>query len=189
MEQYKPAIKQGVILGVLGVIIFLIIYAIDPLFLSTFKGMAVAFILFFLVLPIYFLVASIKKTKENFSYFKFGNALVAGMTTAVVATLIGLIFNVIFMTSVDPEWEQQVLDATVENTEALLEDSGLPDEEIEKAMTQTREEMAKKPKGVEGQLRSSLGGLGWYFLLSLIIGAIYRDKGERYEDEISDLGR
>ena len=34
LEQYKPALKQGVTMTIIGLLIFFITYAIDPLFLA-----------------------------------------------------------------------------------------------------------------------------------------------------------
>lgn len=31
MEQYKPAIKQGVTMAILSILVFFVLYAIDPL--------------------------------------------------------------------------------------------------------------------------------------------------------------
>jgi len=56
LEQYKPALKQGVTMTVVGLLIFFVTYAIDPLFLAKPKGWMVLIVVNMLALPIYFLI-------------------------------------------------------------------------------------------------------------------------------------
>lgn len=188
MEQYKPAIKQGVIMGVVSLLVFLVLYAIDPMIYAKPTGWMILVVVNFLAIPIVFTVVGIRDTKKNFTFYKFGNALAAGMVTGIVSAVIVLLFNVVFMTVIDPQWEQQLAEEVLNSTEEFMEKMGAPDEAIEEAMAKAREEGASKPQGVLGQVKSTLGGIGWYLILSLIIAAIYRDKEPRVEQEVDEIG-
>lgn len=188
MEQYKPAIKQGAIMAVVSILIFLVLYAIDPLIYAKPKGWGIMLVVNFLALPILFIVLGVKNTKGNFTYYKFGNALAAGMVTGIVSSLIVLVFNILFITVIDAAWEEQMAQEVLNSTEELMERMGAPDEAIEEAIAQAKEGGAGEPQGVYGQMKGTLSGIGWYLILSLIVAAIFRDKEPRFEPEIDDIG-
>tara|TARA_B110000879_G_C11005756_1_gene444925 strand:- start:59 stop:628 length:570 start_codon:yes stop_codon:yes gene_type:complete len=188
MEQYKPAIKQGVIMAILSILVFLVLYAIDPMIYAKPTGWIILLVVNFLAIPIVFIILGVRDTKKNFSYFTFGNSIAAGMVTGIVASAIVLVFNILFMTVIDPQWEQQLAEEVLVSTEEFMEKMGAPDEAIEEAMAKAREDGAGKAQGIMGQAKSTLGGVGWYLVLSLIVGAIYRDKEPRVEAEVDEIG-
>ncbi len=187
MEDYRPAVKQGVRMAIFSVLIFLTLYAIDPMIYAKPAGWVVLLVGNFLAIPIVFLILGVRDTKKNFSVFTFGTALSAGMVTGIISTVVVLLFNIVFMTIIDPEWEQQLSEEVMVSTQELMEKMGTPDEVVEEAMQKAREEAAAKPKGIIGQMKSSLGSLGWYLILSLIIAAVYRDKGSKEEALIDEV--
>ena len=188
MEQYRPAIKQGVIMAILSILVFLVLYAIDPLIYAKPAGWIILLVVNFLAIPIVFIILGVRDTKKNFSYFTFGSSLAAGMVTGIVASVMVLTFNILFMTVIDPQWEQQLAEEVLISTEEFMEKMGAPDEAIEEAMVKAREDGAGKAQGILGQAKSTLGGIGWYLILSLIIGALYRDKEPRVEVETDEIG-
>ena len=188
MEQYKPAIKQGVTMAILSILVFLVLYAIDPLIYAKPAGWIILLAVNFLAIPIVFILLGVRDTKKNFSYFTFGNALAAGMVTGIVASAIVLTFNILFMTVIDPQWEQQLADEVLISTEEFMEKMGAPDQAIEEAIAKAKEDGAGKAQGIMGQIKSAVGGIGWYLLLSLIIGVIYRDKEPSVEAEVDEIG-
>lgn len=188
MEQFKPAIRYGVIMGVVNVIVFLAMYAIDPVIFAKTSGLMLMLAINAIAIPIVFIILSMRDTKVGFSFFSFGDALKAGVITAGIATLIALVFNILFITVIDPAWEAMVMEETINTAEEWLEKSGLPEEAIEQAIDETRAKMEAEPRGIVQQLKGMIIYMGWYLVLSLIIGAIYRDKKEDILPEISDIG-
>ncbi len=175
-------------MAVLSILVFLVLYAIDPMIYAKPTGWVILLVINFLAIPIVFIILGVRDTKKNFNYFKFGNAIAAGMVTGIVSAAVVLLFNIIFMTVIDPQWEQELAEEVLNSTEAFMEKMGAPDDAIEEAMDKAREDGAGKPQGIVGQVKSTLGGIGWYLVLSLIIGAIYRDKEPRAEIEVDDIG-
>lgn len=184
MNNFQPALKRGAMMAVVGILIFLVLYAVDPMFFAKPMGWMTLLAVNFLALPIVFMILGARDTKPNFTPYTFGNAFLAAFLTAVAATVITLVFNAIFITVIDPAWEGQLADEVLTQTELFMEKMGAPQESIDEAMEQAREKAADQPKGIIGQMKSMAGGLVWYAILALIIGAIQKD-GKSKEDLIA----
>lgn len=189
LEQYKPAVKQGVIMTLVGLLIFFITYAIDPLFLAKPKGWIILIVVNLLALPIYFLIIGAKACKPNFEYYTFGKAFSAAFFTGLVAAVLTLVFNVVFINIIDPTWEGEMADEVLNSTEAFMEKMGAPQEAIDKAMDDARSESATKAKGFIGQLQSTGSGLVWYAIIALIVGLVQRDKEPKLQSELNEIGK
>lgn len=187
MENYRPAVIKGVAMAIFSILIFLILYAIDPMIYAKPAGWAILLVGNFLAIPIVFLILGVRDTKKNFSVFTFGTALSAGMVTGIISVVVVLLFNAVFLTIIDPEWEQQLSEEVMVSTQELMEKMGAPDDTVEEAMQKARDEAANQPKGIIGQMKSSLGSLGWYLILSLIIAAVYRDKAPKDAEATDEI--
>ena len=178
MNKYQPAIKQGIIMGAVSILLFLVLYAIDPMFYAKPMGWVTVFVVNFLALPIVFMILGARNTKPNFTPFRFQEAFISAFLTSVLATVVMLVFNFIFITVIDTTWEKELGEEIIRSTETFMEDMGAPQEAIDEAMIKAKVDVEKRAMGVMGQLKSALGGLGWYLILALIIGAIQKDKKE-----------
>ena len=87
---YKPAIDQGIRMGIISIIVFLGIYAFDPLFFAKPTGMLTMLIVNLLALPIVFMILGARNTKANFTPYTFGNAFNAAFFTGIVSAIIFL---------------------------------------------------------------------------------------------------
>lgn len=187
MEQYKPAIKQGLYLGLLGVLIHLVTYAIDSeLFLATNYGLFTTVVLG-LAGPILFMVLGAKNSKLNFDHFSFGKAFSAAFMVGVVAMIISLAYTLLFNNVIDTEMGDWLYETQMEAQVDKLEEAGYDDEMIEKSM-----DMAKMWKpyttGNLGALLMHGLFLFWYAILALIVGAVQRTKGDPFSNEVNEIG-
>jgi hypothetical protein len=176
MNKYQPAIKQGVIMGTVSILLFLVLYAIDPMFYAKPTGWVTVFVVNFLALPIVFMILGARNSKPNFAPFRFQEAFVSAFLTSVIATVVLLGFNFIFITVIDTAWEKELGEEIIRSTETLMEDMGAPQEVIDEAIAKAKVDLKNRATGIIGQLKSALGGLGWYLILALIIGAVQKDK-------------
>ncbi|MCH1473876.1 MAG: DUF4199 domain-containing protein [Bacteroidia bacterium] len=182
IKLYKPSIDQGVRMGIITIVIFLGIYAFDPLYFAKPTGWITALVVNLLALPIVFMILGAKNTKVNFTPYTFGNAFNAAFFTGVVSSLIVLGFNAIFMTLIDSTWEQSIFEETMNTTESLMTDMGASQDDIDEAMEKANEAYADQPKGLVGAMMNTGKGLVWYAILALIIGAVQKDK--KTEEEL-----
>jgi hypothetical protein len=188
IEQYKPAIKQGAIMAAVGIIIFLILYAIDPLIYAKPTGWMIMFAVNLIALPVTFMILGTKACKRNFEIFSFGKAFNAAFFTGLTAAVLTLVFNLVFINLIDTTWEAEMAEEVLNSTEAFMEKMGAPQEAIDKAMDDARAKGATKPKGFIGQLQSTGGGLFWYALVALAIGGVQRTKKSELQNEVEDTG-
>lgn len=184
MNKFQPAFKRGAMMAAVGIIIFLILYAIDPMYFARPIGWVTLLAVNFLALPIVFLILGARDSKVNFTPYTFGHAFLAALLTGVAAAVIGLVFNAIFITVIDPVWESQLADEVMLQTELFMEKMGAPQEAIDEAMEQAKVKSETQPKGIVAQIKSTGGLILWYAILALIIGLIQRDRKPR-EDQIA----
>lgn len=179
---YKPAIEQGIRMGIISIIVFLGTYAFDPVFYGKPSGMLTMLVVNLLALPIVFMILGARNTKANFIPYKFGNAFNAAFFTGIVSALIVLVFNIILITLIDPSWERSLFEEYMNSTQTFLSDSGLSQEDIDESIAKANEAYANQPKGVMGAIINTGKGLVWYLIIALIIGAVQKDK--KTEEEL-----
>src|SRR5690554_5703778 len=132
METQSPSIQKialnyGVLLGLFTIVLQVISYALDahidrPWWLTFGQ----------LLISIAIIVLGLKAFKnENNSYITFGQSIKTGLAISLIAGIISIIFNYIFITYIDPDF-------------------------IQKTMDFTREEMAKNPNLTEEQINMSM---------------------------------
>ena len=171
------AIKSGVMIGVISIVITLLLYLVDPTMLA---AMWVGIIIFVIILGlvIYF---GIQHRKEIGGFMAFGKAWVYSMQVFVVAGIIGTIFNILLYNVIDTELAGIVADKAVENAESMMRNFGMPEDQMDEALDKTREDTIGR-FSVTGSLIGFLWGLIIYAILSLITGAIIKKNEPEFED-------
>lgn len=126
----KPMVKWGMYLGGLNIITLLVLYMIDvSLIVSLWNS------LLSLVLIIVFMVIGTKaERKNNNEVLPYGHAVVTALMIGVIASVIGLIFNVVLYTVIDPSLPETLKAVTIEKTAASMEKWGVPAEDIDEAI-------------------------------------------------------
>jgi len=155
-------VNYGIILG--GILVFtsLIQYATGT-HLEPEKSIGI--ISFLLIIAV--IVMGVKKFKsENNNSISFGEAVKIGVGISILSALITVIYNLIFVNFIEPDFIDQ-LDL---KQEEMMYNSGMSDEQIEKTI-----EIGKKFKGPF--ISSAIGIIASAFLgfvISAITGAIIK---------------
>lgn len=180
MENFKPSIRYGLIMGFIGVVVFLLVWALAPDMFASWKWMITNFVLLLLALPIVFQILGARDSKQNFEKFTYSNAFIAAFGVGLMATLVTLVFNLVFYTAIDPGFNERLKDQVIETAVERLEASGMDqasmDLQIEKI-----EQRFESQAGIVGQIKASVFVLIWYAILALIIAIVYRDKKNNLE--------
>lgn len=159
-------LNYGLILGGIAILISLIQYALgEHLSPKPVYGI-VSFVL--MILAIVFGVKNLKKA--NHGYISFGEAIKVGVGIAVVSAIISIVYNLIFINFVEPDFIDQML----QKQEQDMFNKGMNEKQIEAAMG-----MANKMKGpfissAVGIVASAFFG----FVISAITGAIVKKSKE-----------
>ena len=167
----KPAAKSGLTLGLIGIIITLLIYFINAKLLAN-MWVGISILVVSLTLVVLFGIAY---RKQVGGYLSFKNAFLYSLILLLVAGLIGQSFNFLLFNVIDPDLPQLVTDAAIENTEKMLEKFNVPDEEMDKALERTENQMANQYK-LSGVMKAYLYSVIIYAVISLITGAIVKRR-------------
>ena len=165
------AIKHGLILSAVSIVLTLAYYTIDYTLLATIK-VGLLSLAIFLGYGIY---AGIGYRKEIGGFMSFKNAFVHGFIVIAFSAFISTIFNILLYTVIDPELGQKLTDVSVQNAEEMMRKFGMPEDKMDEALDKARTDAAD---------RYTLGGLalGYVWALcgcavfALISGAIVKKK-------------
>lgn len=167
----KHAIKSGAIIGAISVVISLLMYIIDgSLFATWWLGLLIFAVIIGLVA--YF---GIQHRNEETGFMTFGQGWIYSMQAFVVAGLIGTIFRILLFTVIDTELAEIVTEKAVENTAAMMESFGTPEEAIDQALEDARTSTMESFT-VAGNLKGFGFAVIFYAVFSLITGAIIKKK-------------
>lgn len=163
-------LTYGAILGVISIIISVLMYILGYM-PTSFSRMFLVLIIS-LVVTIVFLSAGMKNYRDKVlgGSITYGQAFLVGLCIVVVSSIIGIIYNLIFTTVIDPDYTNRVLEATKNSTYEWMNSKGVPDAQIEEAMNRIDAQKASSSPAkdaIKGFFSSAIFGT----VLSLIIAA------------------
>ncbi|MBP6516733.1 MAG: DUF4199 domain-containing protein [Chitinophagales bacterium] len=127
---WNPAIKWGIIGGLVSIILTMLIYFVSPSSLASFS-----LIFVFLLVSLFFLIwGGIDFRKANNDEISFVDALMATLIIAMISSLIGTLFSYILMNFIDPQLPEIIKQKVIENTVEMMEKFNTPDDKIEEAI-------------------------------------------------------
>ena len=163
------ALKSGVILGVVGILISLIVYIIDPLLMIKW-WFSLSSLVLFIALVSYF---GIQYREMLGGFVSFKIAYIYSILTFVLAGLIGTAFSILLFQVIDPDLPQLISEAIIEQTVEMMEGFGANQEIIDEAIEDADPAASFT---VMGQIKSFGMVLIFYAVMSLITGAIIKRK-------------
>lgn len=170
------AARSGVLVGVISIVVALLIYIIDAtLFIKWWLGLSLLVINLGLIS--YF---GIQYRKEIGGFMSFGEAFKYSILVFIVAGFLGTFFNVILFNVIDPELPELLTDASVEQTEKMLNSFGTPDDAKDEALQKVKEDTPASFTPL-GQLKNFGIAIILYAIFSLITAAIIKRKEPELE--------
>lgn len=159
-------INNGIILGVLGILINVVNYAFGT-HLEPHWSSALGSGIFFIGL----IVLGITQFKKaNGGFLSWGQGVKIGVGIAIVAALISVIYNYVFVTFVEPDFMAQVME--IQNQKFL--DQGMTQDQIEAANEMTQKFQSPLFTAAFGIIGSAIGG----FIVAVIAAAIMKKSEE-----------
>jgi uncharacterized membrane protein len=165
------AIKWGVIVGVIGILITLVVYIVDISLLTSGWVNGVS-ILISIAIVFY---ASIDYRKAMGGFMTFGQAFLHAFVLLAISGLLGLAFQYLLFNVVDPEAAAYLAEAQMEASMKMMESFGAGG---------NAEAMDSMAKGFENQYKIGTLAMGYVYLLVLyaifasIVGAITKKKNK-----------
>ena len=170
------AIKSGVMIGVIGIIISLLLYIVDPTLFAKWWLMLIlgAFNLTLIA------VFGVKYRNEIGGVLNYKDAYVYSLITMVIMVLVSTVFSVLLFTVIDPGVGETVADAVAENTESMMRNFGAPEDGMDEAIEKARADTLDRFTMV-GMMK----GAGIRILINvvfcLILGAIIKKNEPQLE--------
>ena len=156
----QNAIKHGLILAAISIVLTLGYYVIDYTLLATIK-IGLLSLAIFLGYGIY---AGIGFRKEIGGFMSFKHAFLHGFFVFAFSAFISTIFNILLYTVIDPELGQKLTDVAVQNTEEMMRNFGMPEDQMDEALEKARTDATD---------RYTVGGLALGYVWALIGCAVF----------------
>ncbi|MBL7865096.1 MAG: DUF4199 domain-containing protein [Cyclobacteriaceae bacterium] len=163
------ALKHGIILGVISIILVVVCYVVAFSFMVTFKFIAIVL----LICLGYVIYAGINYRNEIGGYMGYGQAFQHGILIMLVSGVLGTLFNLLLYNIVDPELGQKMTDAIIANTEEMMANFGAPQASIDQTIEGMRTEMPQQFTPV-GQLIGFGKAIIGYVIIALITSLFVR---------------
>ncbi|MCE2997823.1 MAG: DUF4199 domain-containing protein [Cyclobacteriaceae bacterium] len=170
----QHAAKWGAIIGGGSIVLTLLIYIVDYTLLADWK--MIVLLLVFLGLVIY---AGINYRNQIGGFLPYGKAFQHAFITFAVLGIVSTAFTVILYTVIDSELPAKLTEVALENTQKMMENFGVPEDQMDKAMEDAKERSADQFSAF-GLVKGYGFALIFYAILSLI-GALFVRKNEPVE--------
>ncbi|MCA5006723.1 DUF4199 domain-containing protein [Sphingobacterium bovistauri] len=173
----KESVKYGVLLGLislaLGLVVLFISKSIESFWLLTSVSFGVNTILYIIIA----LVFAYALRKKNGGYWNFSIALKSTFLMLLISTLIATISTTLYVHSINPALQEEVLRNTINITIEQLESSGAPDDVIDTRVAALEEQMNTLGEiTLKDTFRSIMISIVMQFVFSLILAALTRNE-------------
>jgi len=172
---FQHAIRWGLILAGVSIVLTILIYIVDYTVMVQFKFLGIS-LLIYLGLTIY---AGINYRNAIGGFIPYGKAFQHGFIVLALSALVGTIFSFILYNLIDTELPQKLVDASVDNARAMMERFGAPEETIDPALEKARVDAADRFTAF-GQVKGYLIALIFCAIMSLIT-SIFVKKNQPVE--------
>lgn len=130
METQKASVKKvalpyGTILGLISIVISVIVYVMDLTYERPWWQGLIGFIV--MILCIVYGLKAFKK--DNAGFLSLGEALKVGLAIALIASIFGVLFNLVFMYVIEPDFAAQSL--LVAEEQMLEQNPNMTEEQLE----------------------------------------------------------
>jgi len=154
-------LKFGIYYGIASILAALIIFYIMPV------GMFTQLFITIVMLVIFMVIASKAQKAEDNGILPYGEALKTSFLTGFTGFIIALLFNLILLYLIDPSLLDVLVERNIEDTKALMESFGMPEDKMAEAMEKAEEEVGNA-YSISKQLQSIISGA----IMSIIVAAI-----------------
>lgn len=170
----KNALNLGLTMGIIGVLIFLIMVVLEP-------GMILLSVLGFLVFVVAIVLPIIYIKKErasNGGFIPFGDAFKLSFLGLLLGGAIGIVFQMVYIQVIDPEFPERITAQTLEMTNSFME--GNMGDEMREEILRGAEADSLDRYTLMGQVKSFGIAVIFYLVISLILAAILKKNPDGF---------
>jgi hypothetical protein len=118
----------------------MVLYVIDYTIMIQLKFLLLSLAIYFGIV----IYAGIDYRKSVGGFLTYGKAFQHGFFILVLSGFVATIFSLLLYFVIDPELPEKLTDASIENTRAIMEQFGAPEEAIEEGLEKARESTAER---------------------------------------------
>ena len=163
----KHLMNWGGVLGLALIVVSLVLYLLDMTEASWAQWVSYA-----IIAAMIYLGTQAKRTSQD-GFISYGQGLSAGTGIAFFASILVAFYTFVFFSFIDPD----MLEELILRTEDQMYDQGMPDDQVEMAMSMTRKFMMPGPMAAMVVLSYTIVGL----IVSLITSAILKKEDSSFE--------
>ncbi len=163
----KSALQFGTLLGIILIVVSLLIYILELYENQITNWASTVFLLIGIVIGV-----KNRRDKELGGHISYGSALGYGTLVTLFASIISATVSIAYLAFIDDGFIQ----FTLEQQENKMYEQGLPDEQIEIAMSWTEKFMSPPLMWVVAIISTTFIG----FIISLIVGAILKKNEDPF---------
>lgn len=179
----KLSVKNGLLIGLITIVVSLCLHFIDPLMMYTSTWVA---ILSFVIVIVLLVVVGISTRKELGGYWTFGEAFKSFLIIALILAVLTTLYNIVLMTLIDPDLPARAGAVVEESQRQMMEKFGMSQDQIDEAMAKSGS-MEDRLKITFKNVITSFGvGLAIYAVIGLILAAILKKKEPVFVNETED---
>lgn len=160
----KIALSYGGMLGLITILLSVIVYVMD----LTYEQPWWQGVIGFLAMIVCIILGIKTFKKDNAGFLSLGEALKVGLAIALITGIIGVMFNLIFMNVIEPDFATNMLAATEDKL--LTENPNMTQEQIDMTMGIT--ETMMNPAIISAM--SLIMTLFFGFIIALITGLVMK---------------
>ena len=132
----QNAIRSGLIIGVIGIIISLLLYIINVALFANWWLMITLGVVNLVLITVF----GIKYRNENEGFITFKESYIYSVISMIVFVLIGTIFSYVLFNIVNPDLPEIIADIAIKNAEAMMEKFGTSEEIMDEAIEKSRQD-------------------------------------------------
>ena len=164
------ALRNGILLGLASVAFTVLLYVTDFLYTDN-TLLAIITWLINIAISVVFIVMAVEQYKKaNEGFLSIGKAIKVGVLVAVIAGVIGAIYQVIYATIIDPDYYDKVVEVAMKKMSAMANFNEEQLEEFQDKMYANKPSIASSFS--TSIVFSAIGGL----IISAIVGAVKKKE-------------
>ena len=164
------ALRNGILLGLASVAFTVLLYVTDFLYTDN-TLLAIITWLINIAISVVFIVMAVEQYKKaNEGFLSIGEAIKVGVLVAVIAGVIGAIYQVIYATIIDPDYYDKVVEVAMKKMSAMANFNEEQLEEFQDKMYANKPSIASSFS--TSIVFSAIGGL----IISAIVGAVKKKE-------------
>ncbi|NND77116.1 MAG: DUF4199 domain-containing protein [Flavobacteriales bacterium] len=170
---FKESIKYGLIGGAIFILYSLITQIVG---MEHFVSLWV-YLLTFVFMIVWVFVSIGKQRKANGNSISFKNALISGMISFGIMTLITTVYGILYFNVIAPDAKYELTELIIESTVESMENFGAPQDSIDQFLDNDAEKMPEQFE-TGSQIVSYFKQLIFGLVISLIAALILKRKPE-----------